>query len=572
ELRGPGLTSLDGLSYVVLGDGSAQQGSGVVEAAVGLTGQSLPASGLFLAAEETFSLIPAFLVNLITELNFEGSDNVTHLLVANFSGGPGDDLDTDDDGTLDVTPWTDVLDAIGLVEEPNPPSFTEYLYGESLGFVDVGPDIGPDTSFVPSHVYRCTPDGIWRIGTFDLLDPEAADSPASENPECPPVMLSVTKLGPEEVVVGATTTYTITVMNAGLEAADGVMVVDTLPDGLSFVSESSPDEVVLADAVEPDIVWTIASVGPKQSYVIELSAMVNEGVGGEIVNSVEVTTTTPGDDPSDNSDTATSSVAGIVDPPENLFITEIRIDQPGGDDDEYVELRGDPGTNLDGIVYVVIGDGDGGSGVIEAIVNLTGTLLPQDGRLVIAEGTFTLGAADIVADLNFENSDNVTHLLVANFSGTLDQDLDVDDDGLLDTVPWSDVVDAVGLVEEANPPVDTEFVYGAALGYEDLGPDGGFVPAHAYRCQPDDTWTIGLFDPAAMDAVDSPGAANPDCPAGEPCPADTDGNGFVDVDDLVAVILAWGTDGSSNNSDVNDDDIVNVDDLVAVILAWGACP
>ncbi|MHC5002388.1 MAG: thrombospondin type 3 repeat-containing protein [Planctomycetota bacterium] len=53
------------------------------------------------------------------------------------------------------------------------------------------------------------------------------------------------------------------------------------------------------------------------------------------------------------------------------------------------------------------------------------------------------------------------------------------------------------------------------------------------------------------------------------CVADVDGNGFVDVDDLVAVILAWGTGDAA--ADVNADGTVNVDDLVSVILAWGTC-
>jgi hypothetical protein len=57
-----------------------------------------------------------------------------------------------------------------------------------------------------------------------------------------------------------------------------------------------------------------------------------------------------------------------------------------------------------------------------------------------------------------------------------------------------------------------------------------------------------------------------------PCPGDTDGNGQVDVDDLTAVILDWGTDGSQFNGDVDGSGIVDVDDLTAVILAWGACP
>jgi hypothetical protein len=60
-----------------------------------------------------------------------------------------------------------------------------------------------------------------------------------------------------------------------------------------------------------------------------------------------------------------------------------------------------------------------------------------------------------------------------------------------------------------------------------------------------------------------------------PCLGDTNGSGTVDVDDLVAVILAWGDcpkPPASCDADVNDSGAVDVDDLVAVILAWGACP
>jgi predicted extracellular nuclease len=38
----------------------------------------------------------------------------TLLLVENFTGSSGDDLDTDDDGVLDLTPWTTIADSIGV--------------------------------------------------------------------------------------------------------------------------------------------------------------------------------------------------------------------------------------------------------------------------------------------------------------------------------------------------------------------------------------------------------------------------------------------------------------------------
>ena len=54
-----------------------------------------------------------------------------------------------------------------------------------------------------------------------------------------------------------------------------------------------------------------------------------------------------------------------------------------------------------------------------------------------------------------------------------------------------------------------------------------------------------------------------------PCYGDVNGNGVVDVEDLVEVILAWGTDDAA--ADITGDGIVNVEDLVEIILAWGSC-
>ena len=57
---------------------------------------------------------------------------------------------------------------------------------------------------------------------------------------------------------------------------------------------------------------------------------------------------------------------------DGLGINEVRIDHIGVDDNEYVELIGPAGTVLDGYSYIVIGDGTGGSGVLETVIDLTG--------------------------------------------------------------------------------------------------------------------------------------------------------------------------------------------------------
>jgi hypothetical protein len=63
-------------------------------------------------------------------------------------------------------------------------------------------------------------------------------------------------------------------------------------------------------------------------------------------------------------------------------------------------------------------------------------------------------------------------------------------------------------------------------------------------------------------------------PGPSPCAADLSppgGNGTVNVDDLLAVINAWGP-CTGCAADVNLDGDVDVDDLLAVIGAWGSCP
>ena len=49
------------------------------------------------------------------------------------------------------------------------------------------------------------------------------------------------------------------------------------------------------------------------------------------------------------------------------------------------------------------------------------------------------------------------------------------------------------------------------------------------------------------------------------------GDGLVNVDDLVEVIVQWGPCAGACSADVNADLVVDVNDLVAVVTAWGPC-
>ncbi|HHH35369.1 MAG TPA: hypothetical protein ENK48_00900 [Gammaproteobacteria bacterium] len=184
-----------------------------------------------------------------------------------------------------------------------------------------------------------------------------------------------------------------------------------------------------------------------------------------------------------------------------VLINEIRIDQPGADRDEYFELMGGPGESLDGLTYLVIGDGRGGSGVIEAVVGLDGLHLSPGGLALVAESGFSLGPVpDRVAPLNFENGDNVTHLLVRGFTGSLEADLDTDDDGILDSRPWAVVLDSIALVDD---PLGGDRFYGPTA-----GPEAGRVPSHVFR----DWRAPGGWRLASALGTDTPGAPNPGVP------------------------------------------------------------
>ncbi len=342
----------------MIGDGAATAGSGVVENLTPLDGFVLGTGGFLVLGEVTLTLGVA---DQIVSLNFENSDNLTLLVVDGFSGALGDDLDTDDDGMLDATPWVEVVDSVALVESLAS-SGTERYYSTTV--------VGPDGTTVPGHAFRCAAGFV--MGPFDPVG--GADTPGAANP-CPPE-------------------------------------------------------------------------------------------------------------------------------PVTASISEIRIDQPGTDFDEYFELSGTPGDVLDGLSYLVIGDGSTGSGTVEEWTPLDGVVIPASGFLLAGDGLLTLATPDVLVDLNFENSDNVTHLLVRDYTGTASTDLDIDDDGVIDAAPWSEVLDSVGVVASVG---SGDLLYSSTL----VGPDGSSAPGHVYVC--DGAWQIGGLDPAGGD--DTPGAAN-GCDAG----------------------------------------------------------
>ena len=195
-----------------------------------------------------------------------------------------------------------------------------------------------------------------------------------------------------------------------------------------------------------------------------------------------------------------------------IQITEVRTDMTSTDTDEYFELQGPASTDLSWYTYIVIGDAT--ATMRHRRVRRAVDRVLDPGRRPLRRGQVLRGGHVLTgydADINstayaFENTDNVTHLLVSGWTGTIAMDLDTNDDGTLDVTPWTAIIDGVALVNAAVVTcAGVEYTYYPSA---TLGPDGTFHPGHVYRCSDTGAWVIGQF---AIDIDDSPGTTNPTC-------------------------------------------------------------
>ena len=118
-------------------------------------------------------------------------------------------------------------------------------------------------------------------------------------------------------------------------------------------------------------------------------------------------------------------------PAVNLLINEFVANHTSSDTNEFIELLGSANTDFSAYTLLVI-EGDGtGAGTIDRVFTIGTT----DGN-----GYWTTG----LLNNQIENGTN-TFLLVENFTGSLTDDLDTDNDGTLDSTPWDKVIDGVAV-------------------------------------------------------------------------------------------------------------------------------
>ena len=261
--------------------------------------------------------------------------------------------------------------------------------------------------------------------------------------------------------------------------------------------------------------------------------------------------------------------------PNTMRINEVRARHPGvSEDQEFIELVGDPGQPLCGLSLVAIEGELSSKGRIDFVVPLddcgSGTPCELD-----SNGYFVAGGSGVGADLvlffgtNILENGTQTLLLVRDTqltTGSPNNDVDINNDGVADINPQivGTIVDAVGLVDsDYFAAVEPDAVYfGAAA----VGPatDGG-VAGGAARCpNASDTgawydWvqlTDSLAPPAGCHAA-TPGSANP-----SPCGGDHDLDGDFDLADFGAFQRCFGESSAACAVfDLDGDCTVTLDDL-----------
>ncbi len=192
---------------------------------------------------------------------------------------------------------------------------------------------------------------------------------------------------------------------------------------------------------------------------------------------------------------------GPIDP----VINEFSANTTGNPDFEYIEVFGDPTTDYSSFTILEI-EGDSTKGEIDRIFPIGTT---------DSNGLWTTGAGN----LSIENG-TITLMLVDGFTGTTGNDIDGDDDGVIDFMPWGRIVDTVSVYDGGTGDI----TYGVPVLFPNYDGVSSFAPGGASRI-PDgfDTnsttdWVRNDFDLAGIpgftgslgpgEALNTPGVLN----------------------------------------------------------------
>jgi uncharacterized repeat protein (TIGR01451 family) len=179
---------------------------------------------------------------------------------------------------------------------------------------------------------------------------------------------------PDPVVAGATLTYSLVISNPGPSDAEHVLVSDTLPAEVDFVTATLPGVY----QAPHQVVWDLGTLQAKTSRALTVVVHVLSAATQAFTNTVVVTTTTADPDPLSNSTAQQTDVT---------FAADLSVTKSDGSDPAV------PGTQL---TYTLSISNTGLSDARSAIVTDT---LPGEVVFVAATPTYTYTPPHLVWNL-----------------------------------------------------------------------------------------------------------------------------------------------------------------------------
>jgi uncharacterized repeat protein (TIGR01451 family) len=148
-------------------------------------------------------------------------------------------------------------------------------------------------------------------------DPDTANNAAQEHLAVEAVAdLAITKTGPATAVAGTDMTYSLTIVNNGPSRAEGVVVADVVPVGVTVVSVAGAGAACTAGTPGSAALPSTCSFGdlvPGASRTMTVVVHVEPDTGGIVHNDARVTSSTFDTDLSDNLATVATDVTASAD-------------------------------------------------------------------------------------------------------------------------------------------------------------------------------------------------------------------------------------------------------------------
>jgi hypothetical protein len=196
--------------------------------------------------------------------------------------------------------------------------------------------------------------------------------------------------------------------------------------------------------------------------------------------------------------------AALAADPRDPVINEYVANHTGTDTHEFVEIFGEPDTDYSAFTLLEI-EGDGsGAGVVDGVFPVGAT----DGS-----GYWTTGFLN-----NMIENGSITLMLVENFTGNAGDDLDTDNDGVLDSTPYTRVVDDVAVDEGGSDRVYSAVNLTPGFDGRSYEPGGASRIPNGSDTDAVADWTRNNFDGAGLpgfvatptggEALNTPGAPN----------------------------------------------------------------